>query len=321
MNRVTEIREIERRVRASMAYHDWTMRNRSHACIVCDDEEHLQVHHVVELYHILLGLWKLYGDADMVVTHAIAMHIDDHCECVTLCKKCHDNLHPGRRIVNVKEVRVENWCTVPRHLPGPLLNHPSTAKERGFTLLGIQTLCGIGWYVLNGYMESRIVQFKRSEMAALLDKKAGTSFNNGLQRALYDLRDLGVLDAWHVHGPSVEVHLSRSYLSKLTELPWFLPMADVHTGKMPVFALRWYLNLQSGKKSCKIGRDKLPKHLYLKTRTPAFVEKCVQRACRATEWANAVFDDEFVTFKLKRRGAIPIWSLRSIVQEVVREGS
>ena len=135
------------------------------------------------------------------------------------------------------------------------------------------------------------------------------------------LIELDVVLAWHIQGPSVELHLTKPYLDGLAANPWFMAMTDVHTNKMPVFALRWFLGLQSGRKTYKIGLKLLAKHLCLNTTTPAFVKRCVEKACEHTGWADVSYDGEFFVFKLTRRGAVPIWSLRSIVQDSLSEGA
>jgi hypothetical protein len=321
-NRHAEIKDIESRIRSSMTYHSWVEQNLGPACLCCDSTDELQVHHIVELYHVLLGLWKLYGDADSVVCHAIAMHASGLCEAVTLCAKCHQKTHPGRRLGDsAKTVRVEDWTTMPRTLPGPFLHHSNSADGHGLTLVSAQLLAGIGWHILAGKLESRMVEFQRSQMARLLGKNPGSSFNRSVELSLRSLQRLGVLVGHHVSGPNVEVHLSADYLQKLYDLPWFMGVGDIQTGKMPVFALRWFLGLQSGRSSYKIGKDKLVRHLGLKTSWPSFVERCVRRACGDIPWASADYDGKHFSFRIQRRGAVPIWTLRSTVRDAIREGS
>jgi len=320
MGRRSEIRGAEQRVRASAAYHDWTARNLGPACLNCDSTEELQVHHVVELYHVLLGLWRLYGDVESVVTHAIAMHMDDLCEGITLCKPCHEKAHPGKRLARVgKDVRVEDWTAMPRHLPGPFSHAPGGPP--GLTLTGAQVLAAVGWHVLGGRMDSRMVEFRHSQLRRLLGKKKGSSFHRSLSRALDDLKALGVLAGHHESGPCVELHVAPAYLKCLIELPWFMSMGDVRAPRLPVFALRWFLNLQSGRRNYKIGPGKLAAHLGLRTTTPAFVERSVRKACEGVPWATVDFDGAHFAFRLKRRGAVPIWTLRTLVRDAIREGS
>lgn len=317
--RYSELKIIEQRVRSSMTYHFWIRKNLGPACLNCDSTDNLQVHHIVELYHILLGLWKLYGDTDSVVAHAIAMHADDKCESVTLCKTCHEKNHPGRTFAkSLKSTRIEDWIPMPRKLPAPFTHN---YNPLGLTLFSAQTLAGINWYILNGYMESRIVEFKRSQLASLLQKEGKSSFNKSLARALDNLQKLNIIVGHHTSGPQVEIHLCPEYLENLVSSPWFMSVTDIHTGKLTVFALKWFLCLQSGKGSYKIGLKKLPAHLGLTTTTPSFILKSVKKACKEIPWAHCDYDGKFISFRLKRRGAVPIWSLREILIESIREGS
>jgi hypothetical protein len=322
MSRHSEIKDIEHRIRSSMTYHLWLENNLGLACLNCDSTENLQVHHIVELYHILLGLWKLYGEPESVVAHALAMHADDKCEATTLCKTCHDKIHPGKNISqSVKEIRTDDWTALPRKLPGTFIHHPKNASEDGMTLIGAQLLAGIGWHILNGRMESRIIEFKIRQMAKLLGKKPGSSFNKSLNRALNDLLALNVIIAHHRTGPDMEIHLGQEYLKSLSDLPWFMSVPDIHTSKMPVFALRWFLGLQSGRRTYKIGKDKLVSHMSLKTASPAFVERCVRNACEDIKWATCDYDGTYFSFRIRQRGAVPIWTLRSIVRDSINEGN
>jgi hypothetical protein len=321
MSQRATLKEIEHEIRSCSVYFDWMERNRASACLSCDSTDNLQVHHIVELYHVILGLWKLYGDVDDVVAHATAMHVDDLCESVTLCKDCHKKLHPFRRTFSNQKVRIEEWAALPRHLPAPLIHHSTKASGPGLTLVTAQLLAGIGWHVLNGHLDGLIIEFKRSGMAKLLDKQPGSSFGRSTNRAIRTLKSLGIIEAYHDTGSYIELHLSRNYLNRLHALPWFISMSDVRTSKMPVFALRWFLCHQSKRRNYKISKERLVANLNLQTTTPAFVERCVKNACEDIEWAHADFDGTFFSFRLKRRGATPIWSLREMLRNAIREGS
>ncbi len=318
MGRYSEVKELEHRVRSSLAYHRWVERNRSHACLSCDCTDGLEVHHVVDLYHVLLGLWKLYGDRDAVFTHANAMHDDDRCEAVTLCGKCHDKLHPGMSVVKSNEpVQREDWTVMPRNLPAPLL-HGSKSTGPGLSLIGVQTLAGIGWHILAGRLESRMVEFNRRDMARLLGKTPGTSFNHSLDNALAALKACNVLLAY-AGDTEVEVHLAKPYLESLAS-PWFLPMTDVRTSRMVTFALRWAMSHQSGRRTFKIGRDKLVARLGLETATPGFLSGCIKQSCEETGWLSCSYDGRLFTFRLRRRGSVPIFSLRSLLADTISQG-
>lgn len=232
-------------------------------------------------------------------------------------------MHPGKRITrSKKKVRIENWTTLPRQLP-PLINS-TRSDEEGLTLIGVQLLAGIGWHILNGKMDSKIVEFKASHICKLIGKKsAGSSFNKSFARAMTDLKDLNIINAYHKAGPDIEIHMSQDYLKDLSDLPWFISIEDIKTNKMPVFILKWFLGLQSGRRNYKIGRDKLVTHMGIKkTSKPSAVLEMTKKACNDIPWASCDYDGkQFFTFRLKQRGAVPIWTLRSTLRDSIKEGS
>jgi hypothetical protein len=187
--------------------------------------------------------------------------------------------------------------------------------------VGAQLLAGIGWLIINGHMDSSMLAFKRSTMAKILDKKTGSSFNKALERNLKSLQTLDVILAWNIAGPDVEIHITPEYLQKLKTSPWFMSMKDVRTNKMPVFALRWFLNLQSGKYTYKIGTEKLVGHLGLKTKTTSFVERCVKKAVDDIPWLSVNFDGRIFSFRIRQRGSTPIWTLRTQVADAIEYGT
>jgi len=290
-----------------MEYAGWVERNKASACLKCDGTSNLEVHHLVELYHVIHGLWKLYGDEDAVVSHAMAMHEDDRCEAVTLCSSCHSGLHPGRGLTkSSKPVHTALWSAVPRILP------------QGVGLVGLQVLFGIGWHVMNGNLESGIVRFNRRRMAELIGKSPGTSFNACLDRGLRELTFAGAVLAHVITENEVEVHLEKDFLSGLGKNPWFFPVEDVATNSFSTLMLRWHLSHLGSRKRYKIGRVKLAGHLGISTKTPAFVRKVVERACEDTGWMRVSGKDEVYSFWVERRGSVPIFSLRDILSEVLR---
>src|ERR1039457_7234801 len=116
MSKYGNIRDLERRIRASITYADWVKRNKSAACLGCGTANNLELHHLVELVHIVTGLWKLYGSEDDVFSHALAMHQDDRVESVTLCCTCHSKRHPGRSPSHANAtVFISNWTVLPRN--------------------------------------------------------------------------------------------------------------------------------------------------------------------------------------------------------------
>lgn len=320
MSKYTDIKTAEKTVRSSQEYHRWAERNLGPACLHCDKEENLQVHHIISLYHILLGLWKLYGDINTVISHAIDMHSDDNCESVTLCKECHSKIHPGKKTKEMKtEIRIEEWIVYPRHLPGQLLHNPKTANEKGMSLVGFQILAGIGWYILNGHLDSNMITFKRVAMAHLIGKDPSTSFYRSLHRAINDLEEIGVIKGFIRNGPEVEIHLSEKYLNSLSN-PWFMSVNDIKSNKMSVLSLKWFLSLQSRKKVYSISKENLSDNIGMKCSTPAFMDKCIGKSIQEIPWASYRFNGKAFIFHLKPRGAVPIWTLRSILSDSIREG-
>ena len=319
MGKHATIKQIEHKIRSSLIYHAWQSQNLASACLSCDSTENLQVHHVVEMYHIVLGLWKLYGDEMPVISHALSMHEDNRCENVTLCADCHAKIHPARTFARSDDVRVEQWTVIPRKFPAPFL-HNSRGSEPGLSLLSSQLLAGFGWYILGGNMDSGMLEFKRISMGNLIGKVKGSSLNNSIERSLRSLQELDVIIGWNITGPNVEVHLSPTYIDSLKAMPWFMSIDDIKTGKMSVFSLRWFLGLQSGRKNYRIGRKKLAGHLGLQTSTPQFMGEFLDRAMQDIPWATHSLNGNVYTFTIRRRGSTPIWTLRSLVMDAIEQG-
>ena len=301
-----------------MAYRAWVDRNKAAACFGCGSVSGLECHHVVELYPILAGLWKLYGNEHDVLSHALAMHGDDRVENVTLCAACHAKRHPGRSNPEFdSSVRVDNWTVVPRNLKHPFSHSVATSTGFSLGLVGFQVLLGIGWYVLNGHASSRIVEVNRRRLAELLGKAPGTSFNKSLDEALDSLSGLGTVIGVHRDGNDLELHLSSEYLEELTANPWFMPLDDVKTSNMCVLTLRWFLGTQSNRKTYKIGLDKLKTHLGITVRNPSMAAKAVRKACSRISWAKLEVSKGMCQFSISRKGATPVHSLRNILSDSV----
>ena len=319
MKRYSQVRSVARRVRASMQYARWVERNRSTVCIRCGSSDDLKVHHLVELYHILLGLWKFYGEWEAVFHHAIAMHDDNRCEGVTLCDKCHGIIHPGRVVTITKEnLHLADWCAVPRNLDIRFALGAKGRSKGKVGLLGFQTIFGLGWNIMNGY-GNRIVDFNWWRFAELVGKKPSTSFCLGLGIALDSLVDAKVVNAWAKTGSDVEVHLTKEYVDALNENPWFVPLSDVRTSRMTVLVLRWLLSFQANRSSYVIGQDKLMNHMQITTRTPAFVHRCVKEVVKEISWVTVEEEGDNFRFKFKNRGIVPIHSLRASLFQTLAE--
>ena len=165
-----------------------------------------------------------------------------------------------------------------------------------------------------------MVEFNVRSLALLLGKTPGTSFKRGLVRALHSMERLGVVAGWHLVDSDAEVHISEAYLESLWS-PWFVGMRDIRTSKMPVFALCWILGLQSNRRMFRIGPQKLARWMHLTTQKPSFVVPCVQRSCRKISWVQCEFDGRNLVFQIQRRGAVPIWTLRTVLADAIREGT
>ena len=309
----SEVKNIEKMVRSSKIYEEWVMRNKAPMCLFCDTEDDLEIHHIVELYHIILGLWKLYSEVNATFKHCLSIHEDDRCDNATLCIKCHQQLHqtPTARKPSTP-CRVETWCAIPRMMPFTFRHGTKSVRYGSVGLLAAQTMFGIGWYVLNGHMDDRIIVAHRRRFADLLSKTPGTSFNNGLDNALSALPSV---IGHHVTNNDVEIHLSREYLQSLKDNPWFFPLKEVKTSRMSVLSMRWFLSLQSNQKSYRIGMNKLADHLGMETRSPAWIERTVLKSVEDIPWATASIRKEVFEFRLTPQGAVPIHSLREMLTD------
>jgi hypothetical protein len=274
----------------------------------------------VSLYSIIYGLWTLYGDEIKVYDHLIAMHDDDKCEAATLCESCHQKRHPARSLPSSKPIYSSPWTAIARNFNLNLVQSKTNKKTGHLGLIGFQTLLGIGWYILNGHLESRMITFNRRRFAELLDKIPSFSFNKSLDEALIDLKRSGVLIATHRSGNNVELHLNEEYLNILVENPWFVPFDDIKTSRICVLALIWFLGTQSNRSVYRISLAKLIKHIGIKTTAPQMAVKALKMACKRIKWAKVSVCKGQCVFTLKKRGSTPILSLRQCLQDAIQKG-
>lgn len=319
--KTSEFKALERRIRLSNAYSDWVQRNLASTCLCCGGTERLECHHVVALYSILHGLWKLYGDdPDKMYAHAIAMHDNDKCESSTMCTDCHAKRHPGRNTPRIRPIYTDDWTAVARNFNLNLFQSVGHKPRGHLRLIGFQTLLGIGWYILNGHLESRMLTFNRRRFAELIGKTPSTSFNSSLTEAVRDLKVAGVLYEYHISGNKVELHPSEEYLNMLAENPWFIPVRDIKTSKPCVLNLKWWLGMQSNRTIYRISLSKLVKHIGIQTTAPQMAAKALRLACKHIKWAKVVVDKGNCVFTLKKRGSTPIFSLRDRILDAVQKG-
>ena len=316
---VTILKSLDRRIRASTEYADWVRLHKSSCCLNCNSAYELEVHHLVDLYHIILGLWKFYGDEEEVFKHAVSWHAEDKVgDGVTLCKTCHTTRHPGRILsATHAQVNTSIWSVIPR-MHGLSFNHSTVERTGSVGLIGLQSFIGIGWYVLNGHVESRILTIHRRRFAELVGKKAGTSFDRSLETALEQLQAASMLYAWHRQGNDIELHLSSEYLDMLASNPWFVPMSDLATGSMCALTLRLFLGMQSRRHHYAIGLDKLKMHLGMSIQHKTKAIEAIQRAMKQVGWAKMEVNSS-LRFTINSRPPTPIRSLRAILSDSLEQ--
>lgn len=310
---------MEKKIRSSTIYAEWVERNCALSCLKCNETENLQVHHIPDLYHILLSLWKLYGNEETTIEHCVTIHANDRCDSVTLCKKCHQSIHPGRQVPQPVKIHVDIWTTLPRNLSINLYHGTKNKPQNALGLIPFQTLFGFGWFILNGKIKDRLVKFHRRRFAELLGKTPCSSFNQSLDSALFDLKTVLVLEDYHRTDNNIVALINHPYLKSL-ENPWFFPLNFIHTNRMSVLTLKWFLSFQSGKRRYQIGLGKLAGHLGIKTIRPAWIEKVVTESCNQIPWTSVTISKKIATFSFRKRAAVPIHTLRAILRDSISIG-
>ena len=316
----TTIKGLERRLRSTKVYTDWVRRNRSAWCFRCNCTQDLECHHIVSLYHIMLGLFNLYGDAIETLNHAESMHKEDRVECVTLCSKCHGKRHPGRIASRSStEIRLEEWVAIPRNWWFQPAHSTKDKNKEHLSLITLQVLFGIGWFILNGRMDNRMITVNRRRFAELIKKKPGTSFNRSFDLSLRSLQRIDVLAAKHRDHNDVELHISPNYIEKLVDNPWFFPLDDIPSQTMCSLMLKWFLSHQCGKRHYHISLKKLIRNLGINEKQPSKVVRMLQNACEDIPGAKMRVDEGQCYFELQKRCATPVFTLREMLQDCLLE--
>jgi len=130
---------------------------------------------------------------------------------------------------------------------------------------------------------------------------------------------LNILLGTFTSGNDVEIHLSPDYLDSLSENPWFFPLRDVPCSKMSVLSLRLFLSNQGKHRTYKIGIDKLKTNLHIRGSSRSRVVKQIKSACEQISWATMTYEDKMCSFEIERRGAVPIYSLRRILDDSLEQ--
>jgi len=313
------LKTLDHRVRSSLAYSGWEKRNRGLACVKCHTTENLNTHHMIDLYHVLLGLWKFYGNEEETFNHAVSYHENDMLEGYSLCLKCHEVRHPGRILsTSYQPVNKDTWCVIPRMLK-LIPNHSTKIRRSGTVgLIAYQTLLGIGWHLMNGHVEAKILTIHRRRFAGLIGKKPGKSFFTSLDDALSQLQVVGVICGHHRQDHSIEIHISKEYLDMLKENPWFVPLNEVKTNSMCVLCLRLWLGMQAGRNNYFIGLDKLKGHIGITVKQQYWSMKAIRKALKEIHWAKMKIGDS-LHFTFSGRPPSPIRALRTVLTDSLEQ--
>lgn len=310
---------LDKRIRASLPYSEWVKRHRSIACVGCGTTENLEVHHIPELYHVVLGYWRNYGDVEEVFRNVLAYHGNDLGDSITLCTDCHKKRHPGRSLIFTEnKINSETWSVIPRLLKVDPNHSTMTPRKDAIGLIAYQTIFGIGWHLMNGHVEARMLSLHRRRFAQLLDKTPGSSFNRSFDVALHQLQAINVLDAHHRRENDVELHISKRYFDMLAENPWFVPLNDVKTDSMCVLCLRLWLGMQTKRHLYCISLDKLQGHIGMTIQHRSRAILALQKALKHIPWAKMA-NKESLQFTLGSRQPTPIRTLRTILDDCLQQ--
>ena len=319
MDNTTTWKLLDKRIRSSLAYTNWANRKKGVACLKCGSIEELECHHLIDLYHVILDLWKFYGEPEAVFQHIIGYHENDMLEGVTMCKTCHKIRHPGRVLsAAANDFNTDTWSVIPRMLKLKLTHSNKNRDQDSIGLIAYQTIFGIGWHILNGHVESRILTIHRRRFAQLIDKTPSVSFNNSLDDALIRLQNIGILCGVHRQDNDIELHLSNEYLELMEKNPWFVPRNDILTDSMCVLCLRLWLGMQSKRHNYSIGLDKLKIHIGMNIKSKYDAMIAINKALIQIDWAKMEVDD-YLRFKLSSRPPTPIRGLRAVLTDALEQ--
>lgn len=317
----SSLRELDRRIRLSKPYSDWRDRNTASRCVNCNTDKDLECHHTVDLYHVILGYWRSYGDIEATFNHVVQLHDQNMLEGITLCTSCHKKQHPLRSVVTTKpDVDTGDWTAMPRSL-GLDLNHSRSESRQGSVgLVALQVILGLGWLILNGRLESRMATINKRSFARLLGKTPGTSFEKSLRAALESLQSADVVLGFAETGREIEIHVSPQYLQLLGKNPWFVPMTDIPAKSMCVLSLRLFLRTQSNRRNYSIGLWKLAGHLGMTVKNKTAALNAIRKASKEIGWVKMT-EDDYLRFAIAPRKATPVRTLRSILDDSIDQSA
>lgn len=318
MNKVLE--SITRRVRISHGYAKWVKMNKGIKCCNCNSTENLNVHHIVSLYHVVLGYWNFYGNEEDTFNEVVARHEEDLERGVTLCDKCHKLKHPGRNFSpSTSNANTEAWSVIPRMLKIGYNHSTKDKRPNSVGLIGLQMIIGIGWNIINNQVESRILTVDRRRFARLIGKKPCTSTFNCFKAALDQLVGVNVLDAYHQSGNTIEMHISKDYLHMIHEKPWFVPMSEVPTNSMCVLTLRLFFLMQSKRHIYSICLEKLKTHIGMTMNNRTMCLQAIRKAMKQIPWLKMKEEENSLRFVIASKRPTPIRTLLDISDDSVHQ--
>lgn len=312
-NRWSRIKSIERKIRTNLIYSQWVERNKSWGCNNCNGHDDLELHHITELYHIIMGTIKSFSTKD-AIEYILSRHASDEIDSLTLCNNCHGKIHPNLKNVhghlNLNEV--VNFVVFPRKFEFKFQQGKKNQDNTKVNLVCFQILLGFGYYILNDGLKGNILILDSRDFARKLDKTPGTSFNNSLISSLNILKNQNIVKSFDLNGRKLEVFITNDYLAKIDENPWFLSLQEIYTSKMSILTLKWFLSFQN-RKNYKISKDKICSHLCLTTTTPAYVKKTILEASKHIRWVKSNYEKGIFKFEISKNKGIPVYKLRTVL--------
>jgi hypothetical protein len=188
-------------------------------------------------------------------------------------------------------------------------------------LVAFQVLLGIGGYILQGKMHSKIITIPYLGLAKLIGKKNGTVWRGLLSQALLSLEHAGILSGFHMGEGGAEVHIENRYLDQICGNPWFVRSTEIH-GRSPLAVfLRWWLCFLPNRRDYSIEMAKLAGHLQSDdTNIHRFAARVVEAAKEIPWVTKTEYREARLIVKMKRHSTAPIAPLRKRLSEQITEG-
>lgn len=312
---------IEKQVRSSRAYSGWVKRNKHIACMTCNTDEDLDLHHMLELGALIRKYMKRLAYDEDVTREVKNLHANDQLPHMTLCRECHEQGHktsklPDNKPIPTGQLAAEPWCVIPHPIGIPLAPSRSHYPVGALGFIALQTLFGIGYHLLNDQFEDRICKVNYRRFAELIGKKPTTSFAKLLDGALRDLR-LADMVAGHIrYGSMFEIHLTKDYLDKIRDNYWFVSINDVASKSMLSLSIKHILNTQKNR-YYRISLEKLCIRTGLSCKNPSVARKYIRDAVKHISWVTVKIEGNNCDFTKKRHKYAPIHSLSEMLEDTL----